>query len=61
MGDPRPQAIEHVDIRKSLPAVEDCGTNELIELACIVGLEREQINTKGIWARSAPRAREPRV
>ena len=41
-------AIEHVDIRKSLPAVGDCGTNELIELAYIVGLEREQIKTKEI-------------
>lgn len=54
---PCSQAIEHVDIRKSLPAVEDCGTNELIELTCIVGLEREQIDKRNLGAKRAESAR----
>lgn len=50
------RAIEHVDIRKSVPGVEHCGTNELIELACIADLDREQIKTKEICAKRADSA-----
>lgn len=50
-------AIEHVDLRKSVPAVENCGTNELIELVCIADLDREQIKTKKICAKRAESAR----
>ena len=56
------QAIEHVDIRKSVPAVENCETNELIELVCIAYLDRELNRSRQRkFARRARTAREPRV
>ena len=51
------QDIEHVDIRKSVSAAENCGTNEPIQLACIAVSERELIKAKEICAKRAESAR----